>query len=249
MAVPGGAAGMKKAGESLAVGPQTIIEANFSSAFATVYLLVVSAAIFVCCMSIMTSTVRLGFGMSRDNQLPLLEGARQGEPAPAHADRVVRRRRAGRRHPVPAVRRRDGDRGRGHGDDLPLYFLGNLAFMRARAKGWPKTKAPFSLGRWGTVVNVLGLLWGGAMLINFLWFSNNEEFGLRWLTNPKATQTDYFGTGQLVNFHIGFLNDIPVIELVMVTIVVIGAIYFFAAQRSGSYTVVVPPDQEETVAV
>src|SRR5207253_3620480 len=51
-------------------GPQTVIEANFSSAFATVYLLVVSAAIFVCCMAIMTSTVRLCFGMARDNQLP-----------------------------------------------------------------------------------------------------------------------------------------------------------------------------------
>ena len=33
--------------------------------------------------------------------------------------------------------------------------------MRARMKGWPKTKAPFSLGAWGKVVNILALLWGG----------------------------------------------------------------------------------------
>ncbi len=53
-----------------AYGPQNIIEANFSPHFATIYLLVVSAAIFVCCLSIMAATIRLCFGMSRDNQLP-----------------------------------------------------------------------------------------------------------------------------------------------------------------------------------
>src|SRR5712692_2927527 len=54
----------------LGFGPAQIIEANFSPAFATIYLLVVSAAIFVCCLSIMAATIRLCFGMSRDNQLP-----------------------------------------------------------------------------------------------------------------------------------------------------------------------------------
>ena len=29
------------------------------------------------------------------------------------------------------------------------YFIGNLALFRARLRGWPKTKAPFSLGRLG----------------------------------------------------------------------------------------------------
>ena len=29
------------------------------------------------------------------------------------------------------------------------YLLGNLAVMRARTRGWPKTKAPFSLGKLG----------------------------------------------------------------------------------------------------
>src|SRR5271169_1108374 len=52
-------------------GPAQIIEANFSTGFATVYLLVVSAAIFVCCLSILAATIRLCFGMARDNQLPM----------------------------------------------------------------------------------------------------------------------------------------------------------------------------------
>src|SRR2546421_11166356 len=53
-----------------AFGPAAIIEANFSTPFATLYLLVVSAAVFVCCLSIMAATIRLCFGMARDNQLP-----------------------------------------------------------------------------------------------------------------------------------------------------------------------------------
>jgi amino acid transporter len=248
MAVPGGAPGMKKAGESLAVGAQTVIEANFSAAFATVYLLIVSAAIFVCCMSIMTSTVRLCFGMSRDGQLPGSKGLAKVNPrlhtpvwscvAVALVAAIPFLQFAGATVVAVAATAMI----------YLSYFLGNMAFMRARMKGWPKTKAPFSLGSWGPVVYGLGLLWGGAMLINFLWFSNGSEFGLRWLTNPKATQTDYFGTGQLVNFHIGFLNDIPVIELLMGTIVILGAIYYFAAQRNKPFTVVVPDDVEAAPA-
>ena len=54
----------------LGATPANIITENFSSAFATIYLLVVSAAIFVCCLSILAATIRLCFGMARDNQLP-----------------------------------------------------------------------------------------------------------------------------------------------------------------------------------
>src|SRR5215475_12382242 len=56
---------------SNAWSPVNVIESNFSSGFATLYLLVVCAAIFVCCLSIMASTIRLCFGMSRDNTLPI----------------------------------------------------------------------------------------------------------------------------------------------------------------------------------
>ena len=52
-------------------GPAQIIDANFGNAFSTVFLLVVAAAIFVCCLSIQTSTIRLCFGMARDDKLPV----------------------------------------------------------------------------------------------------------------------------------------------------------------------------------
>ena len=51
-------------------GPAQIIDANFGNAFSTVFLLVVAAAIFVCCLAIQTSTIRLCFGMARDDRFP-----------------------------------------------------------------------------------------------------------------------------------------------------------------------------------
>src|SRR5439155_8941421 len=154
MAVPGGAAGMRKLAGPLTTGPQTIIQLNFSNALATVYLLIVSAAIFVCCMSIMTSTVRLCFGMSRDDQLPGSKVLARVSPhlhtpiwsciAVAAVAAIPFLQFAGAT--VIAVS--------ATAMIYLSYFLGNIAILRARLKGWPRVKAPFSLGRWGKVVNV-----------------------------------------------------------------------------------------------
>jgi amino acid transporter len=238
MAVPD----MAKAAPSLATGPQTIIEENFSSAIATVYLLIVSAAIFVCCMSIMTSTVRLCFGMSRDDQLPLSRTLSRVNPklhTPIWSCVAVALLAA-----VPFIEFAGATVVAVSATAMIYlsYFLGNIAILRARLKGWPRVKAPFSLGRWGIPINILGLCWGGGMLINFLWYSNNKAFDLRQLTNPKATQTDYFGTGPLVHFF-GFLNKIPVIELIMVVVIVVGAVYYYAVQRNKPYTPPTIPEE------
>src|SRR2546427_5513468 len=61
-------------------GPANIIDANFGNAFSTVFLLVVAAAIFVCCLSIQTSTIRLMFGMARDDRLPGSKALAKGHP-------------------------------------------------------------------------------------------------------------------------------------------------------------------------
>jgi hypothetical protein len=133
------------------------------------------------------------------------------------------------------------------------YLLGNFAILRARLNGWPKADAPFKLGVWGKVVNVLGILWGAAMLINFWWpsagdsaFSANASY--RIFSNPTADQTDYYTKGdRLVSFGIHFLNKIPIIELVMVFILILGAIYYLGVQRSKpAETVVIPEPQTAT---
>ena len=213
-------------------GPAQIIDANFSSAFATIYLLVVSAAIFVCCLSILAATIRLCFGMSRDNQLPFskpLSRVSPGLHTPVWACIVVALLSA-----VPFIKYS----GAGiiaiaaTGMIYLSYFLGNIVIMAARTRGWPKISAPFRLGRWGILVNIVALLYGGAMLINFAW--------PRVASNPKPNQT-----GGLLTFGISFLNKIPILWTVAIGIVVIGAIYYLIVGRRKEFAPVVTPPEDD----
>ena len=200
-------------------GPAQIIDANFGNAFSTVFLLVVSAAIFVCCLSIMTATVRLCFGMSRDDALPASKQLSWVHPklhTPIWSCVAI-----GILAFIPMLQYA----GAGivaiaaTGMIYLSYFIGNIALMRARLRGWPKVSAPFSLGRWGIPLNVLALAWGGGMLINFAW--------PRVATNPRPSELP--GT---LNFHWAWLNHKPVFWTVVVVIVLVGGVYFGLVQRA-----------------
>ena len=93
------------------------------------------------------------------------------------------------------------------------YLLANLAILGARRRGYFARNMGFSLGRWGTLVNVLALVWGGSMLINFMWH--------RVATNPTPNETD----GAL-SFGIDFLNDIPILWLVFGGVLILGGIVY-----------------------
>jgi amino acid transporter len=209
-------------------GPAQIIEANFSPHFATLYLLVVSAAIFVCCLSIMAATIRLCFGMARDNQLPFSRPLARVAPSlhtPIWTCVAIAVLAA-----IPFLKYAGaGDIAIAATGMIYLsYFLGNIVIMRARARGWPKTAAPFRLGRWGMAVSIIGLLYGGAMLVNFAW--------PRAASNPEPKQT-----GGLLSLGLGFLNDIPILWTVAIVIVAIGAIYYFAVGRTKEFAPIVAP--------
>ena len=250
---------MGEAVSSFATGPQQVIEGVMSTFGATLYLLVVVAAIFVCCMSILTSTIRLAFGMARDDQLPFSKTMSRVSPTlhtPIWTCVIV-----GALAAIPFIQFA-GAAVIAVGATASIYFsylLGNLAFMRARAKGWPKTKAPFSLGGWGKVVNVVAILWGAAMLLNFLTPSPvNSAFDpkaegaayMRIISNPKPIQTDYYVEGdQLVDFKIDFLNKIPVIWTVFSLIAIVGAIYYFAVQKKKPFEAVHPPEEEDLTGI
>ena len=47
-----------------------------------------------------------------------------------------------------------------------------------------------------------------------------------------------------MNFHVTFLNKIPAIELFMGVVLLVGAIYYFTAQRNKPWVPVVPPDED-----
>src|SRR5207302_3563540 len=184
-------------------GPSAIIDANFSNAFSTVFLLVVSAAIFVCCLSIQTSTIRLCFGMSRDDRLPISKllskvnprlhtpigsciaiGIFAGIPMIQFAGVAI--------IAIAAT-----------GMIYLSYLIGNLALLRARLRGWPRAKAPFALGRWGLPINLLAIAWGGGMLVNMAW--------PRAATNPRPSPE-----APALDFYWHWLNRQPVLWTVLI---------------------------------
>jgi urea carboxylase system permease len=215
--------------------PATIIESNFSKPWAIIYLAVVSAAILVCCLAIMTATIRLCFGMARDNRLPASAALAKVHPklhTPIFSCIVV-----GILAAIPLFRYA----GAGiiaiaaTGMIYLAYFLGNFAVLLARFKGWPREKTPFALGKWGIPVNVLALLWGGSMLVNFAW--------PRAASNPTPNQTlGALSTG------IGELNKVPILYTVLGVILIIGALYYFLFEiRKPKFDIVVPSESGPVV--
>jgi urea carboxylase system permease len=212
--------------------PAQVIEANFSTGFATLYLFVVSAAIFVCCLSILAATIRLCFGMARDNQLPVSGSLARVSPrlhTPVWTCIVLAVLAA-----LPFIKYAGVAiiAIAATGMIYLSYFLGNIVIMRARVRGWPKATAPFRLGRWGIVVNILALLYGGAMLVNFAW--------PRVASNPEPRQT-----GGLLSLGLGFLNRIPILWTVAVVIALVGAVYYLLVGRTKAFAPVTAPSPDD----
>src|SRR3954463_13969748 len=213
MAVPGSLDKVVKAG---GISPPEIIQANLSKALATGYLLVGSFAIFFCCLAIQASTIRLAYSMARDRQLPgsgplSTVHPKTGTPvgaciAVALLAAIFFLKYGGVAYIAIAA----------SGMIYLSYILANLSILGARRRGYfAQRKVPFSLGRWGMLVNVLALVWGGAMMINFMWH--------RVATNPKPNETD-----GVLDFGVDFLNKIPILWSVLGAVLILGAIYYAA---------------------
>jgi len=110
------------------------------------------------------------------------------------------------------------------------YILGNFAILRARLSGWPKEDSPFKLGSWGVPINILGLIWGVTMEINFLWPRNAAVGG----QNPPLSALPN------ISFP-GFLSNIPIYEFTLGIILLVGLIYWAVAQRKSTTTATIAP--------
>ena len=203
----------------------TIIESNFPGWAANLYLLVVFAAIYVCCLAIQTSTIRLAFGMARDGKLPLAKYYNNVQPSlhtPIGTCIVI-----GVLAGLPLIYYAGAATiAIGATGMIYLsYILGNVAILIARLRGWPKESTPFKLGSWGTIVNVLALVWGVAMEINFLWPRDASIGG----QNPPLSALPNITIG-------GPIGNIPVFEFTLGLILLVGAIYYFVAQRNATDT-------------
>jgi urea carboxylase system permease len=210
----------------------TIIESNFQPWAANLYLFVVFAAIYVCCLAIQTATIRLAFGMARDGKLPLAKyynNVHHTMHTPIGTCIVI-----GVLAGLPLIYYAGaGTIAIGATGMIYLsYILGNIAILIARFRGWPKESTPFKLGGWGTIVNILALVWGIAMEINFLWPRNAAVGG----QNPPLSA--------LPNVTIGSpIGDIPVFEFTLGLILLVGLIYYLVAQRKAPETPAIQPAQ------
>jgi amino acid transporter len=213
----------------------TIIEANFPGWAANLYLFVVFAAIYICCLAIQTSTIRLAYGMGRDGKLPFSKyynNVHAGLHTPVGTCIVI-----GVLAGLPLLYYA-GAAAIAIGATGMIYLsyiLGNIAILIARLKGWPKDSAPFKLGSWGTIINILALVWGVAMEINFLWPRDLSVGG----QNPPLSTLPNLGIG-------GSIGGIPVYEFTLGVILLVGAIYYFIAQRNAPETV--QPSQSQAQA-
>jgi urea carboxylase system permease len=217
-------------GAGKAFPPVDIITGNLPKWAADLYLFVVFAAIYVCCLAIQTATIRLTFGMARDGKLPFGRIFNKVNPTlhtPIGTCIVV-----GVLASLPLIYYAGvGLIAIGATGMIYLsYILGNIAILIARQRGWPKDSAPFKLGSWGTIINVLGLVWGISMFVNFLWPRGSSNPPVSSLPNLPS----WLGQGTLP-------GGVPLFEATLGVILVVGLIYWLVAQRGAPDTPAIKP--------
>ena len=209
----------------------TAIEAGLGQTFGSIYLWVILVAVYVCTLAIHGATVRLMFSMGRDRRMPfggLWGHVNQSFRTPANAALAV-----GVLAAIPFfITDSPGLLATGATGLIYLsYFLCNLGVLAARRRGWPHKGAWFSLRSWGTIINVIALVWGGVMIVNFGLWSDPGLFGnfgsdLRDLTNPSLTILTSGGNS------ISFLPDIPFYEGTVLLILIVGLVYYYATGQN-----------------
>jgi len=216
----------------------TTLIGNFT--LGELYLVMILVAVYVCTLAIQGATVRLMFSMGRDRRLPL--GGLWGHVNPTFKTPVNSAVAVGVLGAIPLLL--TGALGSIYmaiaatGMIYLSYFLCNLGVFVARRKGWPHKGAWFSLGSWGTIINVLALIWGGVMVINIGIWTDTTLFGdfgndLRntW-SNPFINT--FLSLGKNADGTANVLKDLPawpVFETLVGLVVLVGLIYYLVAQR------------------
>ncbi len=159
-------------------GLQFIVKDVLGSTIGTIFLLAVVIAITVCNLAVQSASIRMMFAMGRDNNLPA--GKHLARVSPKTKTPVVPAIVSG----VIAVLILVVNVGQpqiftvitsiGIIMIYLAYLLVTIPMLVKRFRGqWPPPKAEgtkyFSLGKLGLPVNILGVLWGGAIVVNLAW--------------------------------------------------------------------------------
>jgi urea carboxylase system permease len=214
-------------------------EIAFGITVGEVYLFIILISVFVCTLAIQGAATRMMFSMSRDRHLPLGSiwgSVNQSFKTPANAALAVGILAA---IPILVI-------GPGGGFSISIaatgliylsYLLTNLGVLAARRRGWPHKPAVFNLGRWGMLVNVVAIVYGGVMLINIAIWQDEALFGNfggagRAITNPNID-----GFIKPFGNEIAGLPAWPVFEVLVGTLLVIGAVYYLVSVRGRAHDI------------
>jgi urea carboxylase system permease len=198
------------------------------------YLIVILIAVYVCTLAIQGATVRLMFSMGRDRRLPF--GGTWGHVNPRFRTPANASIAVGILAAIPFV-----VTGAGAAIYIAIaatgmiylsYFLCNVGVFTARTKGWPRKGAWFSLGSWGTIINVVALIWGGVMVVNIAIWTDPGIFGVLGNDLRNTWSNPFINTFIKIG---GKLQDQlppwPIFETTVGAVVIIGALYYVVAQR------------------
>ncbi|MFJ8386475.1 APC family permease [Streptomyces sp. NPDC094438] len=132
-------------------------------------------AVTVCALAVHTAAIRLAFAMSRDNNLPA--ASLMAKVSPRFQTPVLPAVVIGvlalvillvniRQPQIFSVVTSIGI--------IMIYVAyllvtGPMLIARLRGKWTPAGEGKFSLGRWGLPVNIVAVVWGGAMTVNLTW--------------------------------------------------------------------------------
>jgi amino acid transporter len=200
-----------------------------------IYLVVILIAVSVCTLAIQGATTRLMFSMGRDGRLPMgrtwghvnstfktPSNAALGVGFLALLPLLVTGAQAAFYLAIAAT-----------GTIYISYLLCNWGVLRARRRGWPHQGAWFKLGSWGTVINVVALVWGTAMVINIaIWESEifgdfGNELRSIWSNPPINTFLQWNGE------TLSDLPAIPVFEFFTGTVLILGVLYYLLSGQRG----------------
>ena len=159
-------------------GLQYIVLSVLGGPFGKAFLVCIVVAVVVCTLAVHAAAIRMMFAMARDNNLPFSRQLSKVDPTrktPTVAAIVI-----GTVAVIPLIVNISQPAIFTILSSISIvliylsYLLVTVPMLRRRfLKKWPLkddgSEPGFSLGKWGLPVNIVAVLWGGAMTLNLIW--------------------------------------------------------------------------------
>ncbi|WP_020662075.1 amino acid permease [Amycolatopsis benzoatilytica] len=170
------AVGNLNAQELTTSGMPYLLKSTLGEGLGDAFLICSAIAITVCCLAVQTAAIRMAWAMARDGRLPFSRA--MAKVSPRSKTPVLPALLTGGLTVVVLLINLGNQRAFFilTSTAIVLFYIpylmvtGPMLVRRLRGH-WPTAEhGPyFKLGRWGTVVNLVAVLYGGAMTVNLIW--------------------------------------------------------------------------------